>query len=65
MTLKDLVEKVQAAGLLIQNSGEDMAEVNVKFMVSDRSEGTEIDVDNVDQILYDILNPSKVTIHLS
>jgi len=65
MTLKDLVEKIQSAGMLVTNSGGDMANINVKFVVSDRSEGTEIDVDNIDQILYDILNPTKIRINLS
>jgi len=65
MTLKDLVDKAQSAGLLVQNSGGDMAKVTIKFSVDDRSEGTTIEVDEIDGIMYDLMNPSQITINLS
>jgi len=65
MTLKDLVNAIQETGSTLQNTKQDLGKINVKFVVNDRSEGTEIDVDNIDQILYDILNPTNVKIILS
>lgn len=65
MTLKDLVEKIQDTGVMLQSNGQDLSNINVKFSVDDRSEGTTIEVDNVDKIIYDLLNQTKITFYLS
>ncbi len=63
MTLKDFITQINTAATAIQNTTK-MEDVLVEFSVDDRSEGTTITVDNMPKIMYDLINPGKVVIHL-
>ena len=67
LSLSDLNDKIARTQNTIKASvvDGDTDKIQVQFEVSDRSEGTTITVDSIDKIVYDILDPTKVVIHLS
>ena len=72
MTLEELKEKVDQLYEMTKTHAEKTStslllpdNTKVNFLVSDRSEGTTIDVDQVDKIELDLMKPGEVNIHLS
>lgn len=64
-TVANIADKLRKLAELLSTSGVDPSETYIEFEVSDRSEGTTITCDDIEQIVFDLMNPSKVIIKIS
>jgi hypothetical protein len=65
MTVANITDKLNNLVNVLDRAGIDASKTYIEWDCSDRSEGGTITCDNVDQIIFDLLCPEKVTIALS
>ncbi len=65
MNIKEFRDKVEEAYQLLLNTDIDVEKIELDFQCDDRSEGTVVFGSQVDEMTFDLFNPTKVKVNIS